>query len=258
MTKLLDLWSRIARSPESEGSTPPPAADTPPPAAPSADSVLYPDDKPAGDPPAPEGDKPADDAAPADWKEFAPDPAKTDDENAAAKAEHDKTKPAEKSDAEKLAAIVPEDGKYALTMPEGVEVDQELLDALGPQFKAKNMTNGEAQALAEKFIEIQTARAAKQNEEWAGTINGWADQAKKDPDIGGAKWDATVAQSRRAIDTLGTPALKEYLNASGGGNHPELIRFMAGVGAMIKEDNPASGNAPGKTMDRAKILYPDD
>jgi hypothetical protein len=30
-----------------------------------------------------------------EWKEYVPDPAKSDEENAAAKAEHDKTKPAE-------------------------------------------------------------------------------------------------------------------------------------------------------------------
>lgn len=211
-----------------------------------------------------EGDKPADGVAEnatgegegaTEWKEYVPDPNKSDEENAAAKAEHDKAKPA----ADPLD-VVPEDGKYNLTMPEGVEVDQELLDAVGGDFKELGLTHKQAQALADKFIGVQQKRAEKQGQTWAETISGWADTAKKDPEIGGAKWDGTVAASRRAVDTLGTPALKEYLNASGSGNHPEVIRIMAKVGAMIKEDNPASGGAEGagKPAEAAHVLFPND
>lgn len=220
----------------------PPAADPAP--APDAGSVLFPTDKPA-DPPAGE------------WKEYVPDPAKSDEENAAAKAEHDKTKPADPNDP---ANKVPEDGKYDLKMPDGVELDTELATALGPEFKDLGLTNAQAQKLVDKYISIQQARAEKQSEDFGKIVSGWADTARKDPEIGGDKWDASVQSARRAVDRLGTPALKEYLNASGGGNHPELIRFMAKAGAMIAEDNPASGGAggAGKPADPAYTLFPSD
>lgn len=200
-----------------------------------------------------EGDKPV-----GDWKEYVPDPNKSATENAAAKAEHDKTKPAEKKD--DPADAVPADGKYTLTMPEGIEVDQQLLDALSPKFASKKLTSREAQELADEFIKVQQDRAKKQTEAWGNTISKWVDDAKADKDIGGDKWDATVTASRRAVDALGTPALKEYLDATGGGNHPELIRFMAKVGAMISEDNPATGGAEGagKPADPAHVLFPND
>ncbi|MDK2769910.1 MAG: hypothetical protein KYX69_19605 [Sphingomonas sp.] len=228
-----------------------------------AETVLFPNenkpaDPPAGDPPK-EGDKPAGEGTkPEDWKEYENDPAKSDAENAAAKAEHDKTKPADpKADA---ADKVPEDGKYALTMPEGVEVDSELLAAVSPRFKELGLTQKQAQALTDDFIKVQQERAAKQGETWGNTLQKWADDAKADKEIGGTNWEATVQTSRRAVDRLGTPELKEYLNASGGGNHPELIRFMAKVGAMIKEDNPAAGGAGGssKPADPAHVLFPSD
>lgn len=231
-------------------------------AAPDPASVLFPGDAPAG-----EGDaaKAAVDAAAAaaakdggagDWKEYEADPAKSEAENAAAKAEHDKTKPP----AADPLDVVPADGKYALTMPEGVTVDQELLDALGPDFAAAKLTGKQAQALADKFIATQTARAAKQNETWANTVAGWANEAKADPEIGGVHWDKTVSTARRAVETLGDAGLKDYLNATGGGNHPSLIRFMSKVGAMIKEDNPATGGAggAGKPADAAHVLFPND
>lgn len=250
-----NLHATILRAPEGDGAAV--VVD----AKPDTASVLYGDDKPADEGVKPDGSKPDGEAKPdagkpADWKEYEPDAAKSAEENAAAKAEHDKGKPAAKDDA---ASKVPEDGKYDLKMPDGVELDAELATAMGVDFKELGLTNAQAQKLADKFIAVQTAKATKQNETWGNTLQKWADDAKADADIGGDKWDGTVSASRRAVEKLGTPELKEYLNASGGGNHPELIRFMAKVGSMIKEDDPASGGAPGKaTRDRAEVLYPDD
>lgn len=241
MTPIERSMGRFMRAPDHDAG----AGD--PPAAP--ESVLFPAEAApaAGDPPA------ADPAG--EWKEYEPDAAKSDEENAAAKVEHDKTKPA----ATDPADTVPADGKYALTMPEGVEVDQALLDELGPEFKELGLTTAQAQKLADKFIASQQAKAEKQGETWAGTISKWADDAKADKDIGGDKWDGTVSASRRAVDKLGTPELREYLNASGGGNHPELIRFMAKVGSMLKEDSPAGGGEGGsKPAEPAHLLFPSD
>jgi|GEM_PF-1132187 len=237
---------------------------------PTPESVLFPDEatSPTGD------DKAGDDksgeqtsqtsddkSGAADWKEYENDPAKTAEDNAAAKVEHDKTKPKEGDDkAADALDVVPEDGKYTLTMPEGVAVDQELVDALGADFKDLGLTPRQAQKLADKFIDVQTKRGTAAGEKWAGTVQGWADTAKKDKEIGGDKWDGTVSSAQRALSKLGTTELKDYLNASGGGNHPELIRIFAKVGSMIQEDNPPSGGAggDGKAADPAHVLFPDD
>ena len=172
---------------------------------------------------------------------------------------------AEAADAEDEAeearlAVVPEDGEYELTMPEGVELDAELMAELGPQFAEMGLSTGQAQSLADKFIAAQTARGAKQQEAWQATLAGWVDTAKADPEMGGAKWDATAEIASNVVTRFGTPALKEYLNASGGVNHPEMIRFMAKVGAMIGEDNLAISETPGAKVkaDTASILYPND
>lgn len=228
------------------------------------ETVLFPDENKGGEgeggegdnepaPPAGDGD---DKGGAGEWKEYENDPNKSDAENAAAKAEHDKTKPAADDKADK----VPEDGKYDLKMPDGVELDAELAAALGPDFKELGLTNKQAQKLVDKYIEVQAGRQERRGEEWAATISKWADDAKADKEIGGDKWDGTVKSAQRAVTSLGTPALREYLNASGGGNHPELIRFMAKVGAMIREDNPAAGGAEGngKPVDAAHLLFPND
>lgn len=263
MTLKRSLWEMISMNAEggSGGGDPAsPAADQKPDPA----QVLFSgENKPADPAPKDEekpGEKPADPPA-GDWKEYAPDPAKSEAENAAAKAEHDKTKPADKKD-DKAAELdkVPDDGKYELTMPEGVEVDTQLLDALSPRLKAKGYTRREAQELADEFIKVQTQQQEQRFEEWGKTVAKWADNAKADPELGGTNWDKTVANAQRAMNAVATPALKEYLQASGGGNHPELIRAFAKVGSMISEDNPpvGDGGGKGKPAEPAHLLFPND
>lgn len=225
-------------------------------AAPEAGSILFPNegegapaDPLAGDPPA--GDpKPAE---PEGWKPYEADPAKSDEENAAAKAEHDK------GDPDAPANKVPEDGKYEFTRPEGVELDTKLAEALMPEFKDLGLTQGQAQKLVERYTEAMQSKVAAQAETFASMVDGWATEAKADKEIGGDKWDATISNSQRAVKALGTPELRDYLNTSGGGNHPELIRFMSKVGALIGEDVPAGGGeGGGKPADPAHILFPSD
>lgn len=238
--------------------------------------TMYPDDQPAADSaadvvpeketdgnvPAPadtekptldpkDAPKTEDNADAGEWKPYEDDPAKTPEENAAARAENDAKHPINQ---------VPEDGKYQLTMPDGVELDQGLLDALGPTMAELKLSNGHAQMLVDKYIEQQQASATQRQEDWAKTIQGWADDAQKDPEMGGAKWDATKAAALSAVTRFGTPELKNYLEVSGAGNHPEIIRLMAKVGAMIGEDVPAVSDQPGKgaSQDTASRMYPDD
>lgn len=262
MMKLLEKYGLrgALRAPEGEGG----ASDTPTP-----ESVLFPGEN--GDDKSGDGEKPADPPAgenkdgdkPADWKEYVNDPNKTPEENAALKAEHDKTKPAaddKDKNKDDPANKVPEDGKYTLAMPEGVEVDQEMIDALGPEFKDMGLTNAQAQKLADKFIEINTKRGETRMKDWGDTLEKWVADAKADKEIGGDKFDGNVKNAHRFLGAFGTPALREYLNASGGGNHPELIRVFAKAGALIREDNPAAGGAEGagKPVDAAHVLFPND
>lgn len=202
-----------------------------------------------------EGEKPAT----IEWKEYENDASKTDEENAVAKAEHDKTRPAEEVDPAGADAV-PSDGKYELTVPEGMELDAELVSAVSPILAGKGFTRAEAQELSDAVNKVYGERAAKDAEDWQNTVSGWADTAKKDKEIGGDKWDGTVLAAQKAVTKLGNDGLREYLNASGGGNHPELIRFFAKVGGMISDDNTPTGGSggAGKPVDASHLMFPSD
>jgi hypothetical protein len=190
----------------------------------------------------------------AEWQEYVDDPAKTPEDNAAAKAEHDKGKPADDKPKADPLDTVPADGKYTLTLPDDLQVDEELLGALSPAMKEAGITGKQANTLAAAFA----AQKKAEFENFGKMVTDWAKTAQADPEIGGANWDTSVSHAQKVINQFGSPALKDYLNQTGAGNHPEVIRLMAKVGAVISEDNPTATSQGKVARDTVATLYPDD
>ncbi len=103
------------------------------------------------------------------------------------------------------------------------------------------------------MIEAQTADWQKVNAEWK-------EQISADDEIGGEKLDESLGFANKALEKYGTPELNDALAATGGGNHPEIVRFFYRVGKAMSEDTIGVGAATpaGRgNNDRAKILFPD-
>lgn len=149
-------------------------------------------------------------------------------------------------------------GSYAdFTVPEGMELNSALLEQAVPVFQELGLTQEQAQ----KLIDIQAAEVQAAGERQVDTFNqllqDWLAESKADKEIGGDKFEQTVKVAQNAISKFGTPELKQLLDQHGVGNHPEMIRFMARVGATLKEDNPGGeGNNSQPPQDRVSILYP--
>jgi hypothetical protein len=258
MTARMKLLSDRLFEAEGTGSGPSVAVAAEIPAIPekSIADQLYPDDKAALKA----------DAKPVDLKAEAKVEAeqKTDDKKSDEKAE-DKPKltDAQKAEAEKVAAEalkqVPEDGKYEFTLPDGIELDKDLAEFASPKLKEAGVTRDQANKLAAIISEARTNETKKAFEAWDATQTKWQGDVKADKEIGGDKFDASIAAASKAINKFGTPELKEYLKASGGGNHPELIRFISRVGNAFSDDKPiGSGNAASESKTLANVLYPDN
>lgn len=199
---------------------------------------------PAGTEPTPASDPvptPASDPAP-EGKPAAP--AKDPEGDKA--AEKDKAKEPEKKDEK---PVVPE--KYEFKAPEGVEqLDPQALAVFEPIAKELGLSQEQAQKLVDIYPQIQQQQA----EAWSKQVTDWGDQVKADKEIGGDKLTASVGQAQKALDQFGTPALREYLESSGLGNHPELVRAFAKVGKMMSEDKIIMPNQGGQRS-AADVLY---
>lgn len=214
-----------APAPESSGGggdSPVPAADPSAPAGtepPAADPA-----KPVADPEKPEGEKPEGD--------------KPDDQ---------------KKQEEQKPEGAPE--KYEFKPAEGQQLDAAALEQFEPIARELNLTNEQAQKMVDLYgSQILPMVQKQQAESWQQTTEQWAADVKADKEIGGDKLTASIGVAQRALETFGTPDLKEYLNSTGLGNHPGLIKFCVKVGQAMSEDKVLTGNEHGQRS-AAQVLY---
>ena len=142
-------------------------------------------------------------------------------------------------------------------MPEGVEVDAAAMELFTPLAKELNLSQEQAQ----KLVDYDNARAQAQADaswaEWNATQTEWRDATKTDKEIGGAAMNDTIGHAKSFLTQFGTPALTEALEATGMGNHPEVVRAFARAGKAMAEDSFVIGaGGPGGPKTHESILYP--
>lgn len=230
MTPMERRAGRFMRAPDHPVDDPAPVDATPPP--PHAADPAPADPVPAADP-APAGEEGKDDGSTL----LGGNP-----EGEKAPAEGDKD-PEGKDGEEEIPAPAGAPEKYELTAPEGQEFDAASFEAVEPIFREIGLSNDQAQKLVaaygEKIMPALAERAKSQLEtQAAATRKEWSDSFHNDPDLGGANKDRTLSDAARAFDHYGLKkgeGLRQMLDESGLGNHPDLIRFVARVGRDLDE-----------------------
>lgn len=220
------LYRRLCNEQPADGGTAPAASE---PAAPAGETST-----PASDPAQQEGDKPADECAEQSDKADKQDGEKTE--------EKDEQKP----------EGAPE--KYEFQAGEGVELDAEALKDFEPVARELNLTNEQAQKLVDAYPKILAGVQQRQTEAWQAQTEQWAADVKADKEVGGDKLTANLSAAQRALDQFGTPELREYLDGTGLGNHPELVKAFIKVGKAMSEDGVITGKESGQRS-AAEVLY---
>ncbi len=165
------------------------------------------------------------------------------------------SKKAEDGKADKAKEGAPE--KYEFKLPEGAQVDEALLGKFTPLAKELNLSQEGAQRLVDLYTEAQGQAMKTVTDHWANLNQEWVGKVNSDAEYGGANLDKNVAIAKKAIDAFGTPELKDALNLTGVGNHPEIVRFFYRVGKAISDDKFDTGNAKTNApRDAAKLLFP--
>lgn len=132
-------------------------------------------------------------------------------------------------------------------------MDPEVLGQYAEVAKELGLSQDAAQTILDKVMPTIQSR---QQEQMQAISQQWADQARTDKEFGGDKLDGNLALAKRALDAYATPELRNLLNDSGLGNHPEVIRFMVRAGQSISEDSFVAGGRNTNEQASAKRLYP--
>jgi hypothetical protein len=113
------------------------------------------------------------------------------------------------------------------------DADLQLAEA---DAKALGLTQAQAQQLVD-------GRAAYMHD----LSTQFLEQAKADPEIGGAHFETTVKHAIAGRDWLfpagskGSDTIRRWFDATGLGNHPEFLRAMARIGKSRAEDTHVQG-----------------
>lgn len=146
--------------------------------------------------------------------------------------------------------------KYDLKVPDGMTLDESALAEFDPVARELNLSNEQAQKLADIYSKRMTELAQRQQESWKETTAKWVDNVKADKEIGGQNLDTSVRHAQAALTKFGTPELKAQMDATGMGNHPELVRVFARIGKAMAEDTFVQSSRDGVQSDPAKKMFP--
>ena len=151
----------------------------------------------------------------------------------------------------------PPDTYADFDLPEGMPLDEALLNEATPIFKDLGLTQEQAQKLVDFQVKQVQASSQSQVDAFNQLMQDWREKSKNDSEFGGDKFDESIAVARSAVDKFGTPELKQLLEEHGVGNHPEVIRFMVKVGKLTSEDVPGTSGAQSTPdQDRVSQRYP--
>jgi hypothetical protein len=146
--------------------------------------------------------------------------------------------------------------KYDLKMPDGTALDEAALADLEPVARELNLTNEQAQKLAETYANRMQQDLQRQQENWKRTTEEWVGAIKADKEIGGQNFDVSVRHAQAALNKFGSAELRAQMDATGMGNHPELVRVFARIGKAMAEDTFVQSSRDGVQADPAKKLFP--
>jgi hypothetical protein len=141
--------------------------------------------------------------------------------------------------------------------PEGMSVEPEALEHAHALFNEARLPQEQAQ----KFIDLAMAREKAAAERGVKAFHQlqdkWLAEIKADPEIGGDKLAAAVAQAAHVLERLAVPGLKEALNMTGAGNHPAVVKAFVRLGRLLAEDrfSPGREAAPQPPRTPADIIY---
>lgn len=144
------------------------------------------------------------------------------------------------------AKTVPE--KYDVKLPEGFSVDQTALDALTPVFKELGLTNEAVNKLAVAYApQIKAQIEAQQKEAidaWTKETDKWKADSVKTLGADAAK---ELAFAAKIINKIGTKyqnedgsegnSLRDILEHTRVGNHPEITKLFISLGKMLSADS---------------------
>jgi hypothetical protein len=160
---------------------------------------------------------------------------------------------------------VPE--KYDLQIPEESAFDAPFVERFAATAKESQLTQDQAKAVFNSMNKefVQRLDAVQKDQlkggsEYDKRLATWQQQIESDKEIGGANFQNNLALAKRTAATFFEPDVVEWLEQTGFGSHPGVVKAMYKIGKAMGEDKlvHASGaTEPEKPKTASQKMYPD-
>lgn len=141
---------------------------------------------------------------------------------------------------------------YEFKAPEGQSFDPKVLESFSEAMREANQTQESAQKILDK---VAPALAERAEEHVKAVHQQWIEASTADKEFGGEKLRENLGIARKAFEQL-TPADREFLETTGLGNHPTIIRILYRHGKVLSEDGYVGGAGRAQeTRQPWEVLY---
>lgn len=178
------------------------------------------------------------------------EPAKPAEAAPKADATESKDKPTEKTETGKEDKPAPPE-KYELKLSENSLMDSSGLDRIAAFAKAQGLSQEDAQNLVKSQEQDVATLIADQKARWTNEV-------AADKEIGGEGLKENLTLANDVVKRFASDSLKTYLDRSGFGSHPELVRMLVKIGKASANDKFVHPNATQKSQKTAGQVFYDN
>jgi hypothetical protein len=151
--------------------------------------------------------------------------------------------------------------EYNLTLGKDSALDNAVLEKTVAIARGLGLSQNAAQRMLEHFEGVTAERLTARQTEYAPGGSFWTEQVKTwekaalaDPDLGGTPevLAANVKEAQRVFDTFFDPEVKEFLDVTGFGSHPQFLKGFVKLAKAFSEGTlrrPGSGAPEGGRRD---------
>lgn len=145
----------------------------------------------------------------------------------------------------------------ALTIPDGMQVDDALRDEFLGLLNNREMTPVEqANALLALQGKALGLASEANSTAWSDMNTTWQTEVRNDPDIGGAKLEPALGRIAQLTKEFGSEELNAVFDLTGAGNNIHVIKFLDKIASAMTEGGHVLGNPQtSNTQSLADKLY---
>ena len=170
-------------------------------------------------------------------------------------------------------------GYESFTVPEGYTMNDEQLSDVTTFAKDLGLDKAGAQKAVDKHLEMMGKVRDRGMQAQETMHSERATETRNDKEFGGSNLSENIAGARKAMNSFSQPAVNDgkpvlhqegpmkgqqmtemevFMNDSGWGNHPAVIRVFHRISKAMSEDSFVSGSLapPSTKKTQAEVMYP--